>query len=180
MSHIFTRVIFTLCCVLALTGCNTAFKGSPPSLAERTASKPIITQFDGRLLVIEPTRRWQASIHWQANLHEGYARLTHAASSYIIEIQWLEENIRMRSNQNPHWQAISKHKLIDLGIILPPQMLAAILHHQIPSVFQSQGKQTWQGKFNGSLVRFMWKNNMRQLNITDITHGRTAMLKMNP
>jgi len=148
-------------------------------MTEKPVSKPILTQFNGRLLVMEPTRRWQASIHWQANLHEGYTRLTHAASGYIIEIQWLEEAIQMRSNQNSLWQPISTDKLIDLGIILPPQVLASIFHNQIPSAFQPQGKQTWQGKFNGSLVRFMWKNDMQQINMTDLTHGRTAILKIN-
>jgi len=180
MPHVFIKIIVVLCCISQLTACSAAFKPNDSSLAEKPISKRMITQFDGRLLIIEPTRRWQTIIHWQANLHEGYARLTHAASNYIIEIQWLEKSIHIRSNQDTVWQPISTDKLIALGIILPPQVLAAILHNQIPSAFQPQDKQTWQGKFNGSIVRFTWKNDMQQLNIIDITHGRTAILKINP
>ena len=137
-------------------------------------------RFDGRLLIIEPTRRWQVLIHWQANLQKGHTRLTHAATSRIIELKWNHQQTYIRDNQdvNAQWREIDSISLMKHGIVVAPQTLSKILHHQIPTSLQHKGDNVWQGKLHGNNIRLQWQNDMHKLTITDMTHGRTAILRI--
>jgi hypothetical protein len=138
-------------------------------------------RFDGRLLVMEPNRRWQVFIHWQADLEQGFTRLTHAASSRIIELKWNGNQTYIRDNQaQPQWKKINNTVLMQYGIVLPPQTLSKILHNQIPPSLHHKDNEIWQGKLHGSIIRLRWQDDMHKLTMTDITHGRSAILRIQP
>jgi len=167
---------------LALLFLMTACTHQPMIEHTSSSQNKVWQRFDGKLLVIEPTRRWQVLIHWDADLTQGKTRLTHIATSRIIELKWNQEHTYMRDNQTQHgqWKEIDHALLMQYGIILPPQMLSKILHNQIPSSLQSKGYETWQGRLYGSSIRLHWTHDRHQLNIIDISHGRTAILRIQP
>jgi outer membrane biogenesis lipoprotein LolB len=138
--------------------------------------------FTGRLIVIEPTRRWQAIIHWDGQPDKGQIRLTHAASNRIVLVSWEGERIRMIDNQNPAdgWKLIDNRQLQSTGIILPPQQLAMILNGTVPHFLKEQKPNLWRGKTNGTLVLLKWIDTRKRLEITDMTHGRKAILMIQP
>jgi len=133
--------------------------------------------FSGRLIVIEPTRRWQVMLKWQAETAaQGRVRLTHAASNRVAELQWQHENIQMRDNEHPDWQIIGRQKLAEMGIVMPPQQLASILLGNMPAHFQRKNDNTWESRQTGDLIRLHWQADRRKLSLTDIRHGRQATL----
>jgi hypothetical protein len=138
--------------------------------------------FTGRLIVIEPTRRWQAIIHWDGQPDRGQVRLIHAASNRIVLISWEGEQIHMRDNQSPAegWKLIDNRQLRSMGIILPPQQLAMILNGRIPHALKEQKPNLWKGKIDGALVILKWIDARKRLEITDMTHGREAILIIQP
>ncbi len=138
--------------------------------------------FTGRLIVIEPTRRWQAMIHWDAQPDRGQVRLTHAASNRIVLVSWEGERIRMTDNQSPtgSWKYIDNSQLQSMGIILPPQQLAMILGGRIPHALKEQKTNLWRGKIDGALILLKWIDTRKRLEITDMTHGRKAILIIQP
>ncbi len=138
--------------------------------------------FTGRLIVIEPTRRWQAIIHWDGQPDKGQIRLTHAASNRIVLVSWEGERIRMIDNQNPAdgWKLIDNRQLQSTGIILPPQQLAMILNGTVPHFLKEQKPNLWRGKIDGTLVLLKWIDTRKRLEITDMTHGRKAILMIQP
>jgi len=162
-----------------LTACSTLQPAIP--LPKDDGYKPWYN-FNGQLSILESTHRWQVLIHWQADLKSGKARLTHAATGRIIELQWLGKRIQIRDNQAPKatWQTIKADTLMQYGIVLPPQTIALILHHQIPSSLKPQGSDTWQGQLHGNTIRLRWQNDRHKLTMTDMTHGRTAILRIFP
>jgi len=117
--------------LLLLTACSTLQQSV--SIQENFVCKPW-HNFNGQLSILEPAHRWQVLIHWQANLKSGNARLTHAATGRIIELQWQGKQIQIRDNQTPStpWKSIKADTLMQYGIVLPPQSIAMILHYQIP------------------------------------------------
>ncbi|MDX8398174.1 MAG: hypothetical protein R8K49_07650 [Mariprofundaceae bacterium] len=146
--------------------------------------QPILTssinQFHGRLIIIESTHRWQTLIRWKANQYSGYTRLTHAATGRIIEVKWKDKTIQARDNlaDISRWKPISIQELQQYGIILPPQMIAAILQKNIPSFFKQKNPYTWQGEYHGNLIRLHRQQN--RLSITDLKHGKIAHLIIQP
>ncbi|MDQ6968016.1 MAG: hypothetical protein Q9M14_04965 [Mariprofundaceae bacterium] len=138
--------------------------------------------FNGQLSILESAHRWQVLIHWQATLESGKARLTHAATGRIIELQWQGEHIQIRDNQTSitAWQPIKADTLMQYGMVLPPQTIAAILHYQIPPSLKAKGNDTWQGLLHNNTIRLRWQNHRHKLTMTDITHGRTAILRIFP
>ena len=165
--------------LLLLTACSTLQQSVP--IQDDSKCKPWYN-FNGQLSILESTHRWQVLIHWQANLESGSARLTHAATGRIIELQWQGKQIQMRDNQTAttRWQPIQADTLMQYGIVLPPQSIAMILHHQIPPSLKAKGNDIWQGKLHGNSIRIRWQNNCHKLTMTDITHGRTAILRIFP
>ena len=138
--------------------------------------------FTGRLIVIEPTRRWQAVIHWDGQPDRGQVRLIHAASNRIVLVSWEGEQIRMTDNQNPvdGWKHIDNSQLQSVGIILPPQQLAMILNGRVPHYLKEQKPNLWRGKIDGTLVLLKWIEARKRLEITDMAHGRKAILMIQP
>jgi len=165
--------------LLLLTACSTLQQSI--SVQESSVCKPW-HNFNGQLSILEHAHRWQVLIHWQANLKSGNARLTHAATGRIIELQWQGKQIQIRDNQTPttRWKSIKADTLMQYGIVLPPQSIAMILHHQIPPSLKSKGGSIWQGKLHGNTIRIRWQDHCHKLTMTDITHGRIAILRIFP
>ncbi len=160
-----------------LTACSTL--QSMTSIQKDDKYKPWHS-FNGQLSILESAHRWQVLIHWQADLESGKARLTHAATGRIIELQWQGKYIYMRDNQASKaiWQPIKANTLMQYGIVLPPQTIAEILHYKIPPTLKFKKDNTWQGQLYGNTIRLRWQNNHHKLTMTDITHGRTAILRI--
>jgi len=112
----------------------------------------------------------------------GKLRIWQRTTGRIIELQWQGKQIQMRDNQaaTTRWQPIQVDILMQYGIVLPPQSIAMILHHQIPPSLKAKGNEIWQGKLHGNSIRIRWQNNCHKLTMTDITHGRTAILRIFP
>ncbi len=163
-----------------LTACSTL--QPPPSTLQKNSTYRVWDSFNGQLSILESARRWQVLIHWQANLEAGNARLTHAATGRIIELQWQGKHVQIRDNQThiATWQPIKEDTLMQYGIVLPPQTIAMILHHQIPPTLKLKKDNTWQGQLYGNTIRLRWQNDRHKLTMTDITHGRTAILRIFP
>lgn len=161
-----------------VTACSTLQPASP--IQKINEYKPWHS-FNGQLSILEATHRWQVLIHWQANLESGKTRLTHAATGRIIELQWQGKRIQIRDNQtSATWQVIKADALMQYGIVIPPQTIAMILHHQIPASLKFKENNTWQGQLHGNTIRLRWQNDHHKLTMTDISHGRTAILRIFP
>ena len=139
------------------------------------------SQFNGRLIVIEPSRRWQVLLKWQAESQEqGWLRLTHAATGKVVEFQWLFEQMHIRDNSHPEWQPIGRQKLAEQGIVIPPQQLASILLGAMPAHFKRKNGNIWESRKGGNLIRLQWQAEQQKLSMTDMAHGRTATLIIQP
>lgn len=159
---------------LIVSACNKTFK-SPQNVAIGP-----FESFEGRLLVMQPTRRWQVQIQWQGTANRGQVRLTHAASGRILYLRWQGKKMFSMDNQAATglsgYHPIQQTELYERGLIIPPQQLANILHGRIPSALKPNGDNQWQGKLNGSLIRIQWLADKQKLTLEDITHGNTALL----
>ncbi len=164
--------------LLLLTACSTL---QQPTLQQGSECKPW-HNFNGQLSILESAHRWQVLIHWQADLKSGNTRLTHAATGRIIELQWQGEKIYIRDNQatTTTWKSIQADTLMQYGIVLPPQTIAAILHYQIPPSLKAKGNNIWQGKLHDKTIRIRWQDHCHKLTMTDITQGRIAILRIFP
>ncbi|MDX8402934.1 MAG: hypothetical protein R8K54_00820 [Mariprofundaceae bacterium] len=140
------------------------------------------TTFSGRLIVIEPARRWQVMVNWDGTPNKGVVRLTHAASHRIVKISWHHDAILMLDNQSPihEWRAVNSEEVISSGIILPPQQLASILSGNLPESLLQKKPGEWKGKLNGAFLRIRWSADSHRLELMDITHGRKAILIIQP
>jgi len=171
----FLQTIFIIVLLLSFSSCATI----PDSQDSATVPSTIgpYQNFSGRLIVIEPKRRWQVLLKWQAETAEqGRVRFTHAATGSVVELKWQYENIQVRDNKHPGWQIIGQQKLSELGIIMPPQQLASILLGNMPSHFKYKNDDTWESRQTGDLIRLHWQASRQKLSLTDIKHGRKATL----
>jgi len=173
------KILFTLASLCLLASCSTI---PPSSIISQDDERKPWHSFNGQLSILEPSHRWQVLIHWQADLSSGKTRLTHAATGRIIELQWHGKHIQIRNNQadNAAWKDINEDALMHYGIVLPPQTIAAILYHHIPPSLKPTQNNTWQGSLHGNNIRLRWQNNYHKLTMTDISHGRTAILRIFP
>jgi len=161
--------------LFALAGCAT----TPPPQHEQTGIGPY-PQFSGRLLVMEPNRRWQVGIDWKAVTPEqGEVRLTHAASGTIVELAWRQRSMRLRDSGHPVFHAVTKQELRQHGIFIAPWTLAAILLGDMPREFHPTGELTWEAHQAGTLIRLQWDAGRHKLTVTDTQHGRQATLLIN-
>lgn len=172
------RLIYAVLLSLFLTACATVQTDHKSDVQKKVN----ITSFQGRLLVFSPKHRFQVLIQWQANLSQGYARLTHPASGRVVEIRWYGKQLSMRDNQTdtPTWRPIDDKQWQKMGIVLPPWTLAKVLHHQMPRALHSKDGEIWKGKINGGVIQLHWQNDYHLLTMVDITHGRKAILRINP
>jgi len=170
-----TRFIPWLLVLLALAGCATI--PSPEHAASSIGPYP---QFSGRLLVIEPNRRWQVAIDWQAETPEhGQLRLTHAASGIVVELAWEQHHMRLRDSSQPLFREVTQRELHQHGIFIAPWTLAAILLGDMPREFHPAGDHVWETHQAGALIRLQWDVGHRRLTLTDTKHGRQATLLIN-
>lgn len=145
-------------------------------------SQPIgpYPEFSGRLLVIEPHRRWQVSIHWLAHEPEsGWIRLVHALSHTVVELQWRGRQIFLRDSRTPIWRLVSKAQLEAEGIFLPPWTLAGILLGRMPGEFRATGFNVYHAEIAGASIRLRWQPDKLRLELADLTHDRKAILMIN-
>jgi len=172
--------ILCMVAILVLSGC-TSTSLHKPAVSVTPASIGPYPSFSGRLIVIEPTKRWQVSLKWQASKPEqGWLRITHAATGTVVELRWHGKAMQIRDNQQPAWRPIELEKLSEHGIIIPPHELAAILLGRMPAHFRQKSGQIWESRDSGYLVRLRWQKELRKLTITDMKHGRKAVLKIQP
>ena len=89
-------------------------------------------------------------VNWQAHdRHQGWLRLTHAATGRVVELKWQHEQMLVRDDSHPDWQEISREQLAEEGIVIPPEELATILLGTMPSHFRRKNGAIWEGKQNG-------------------------------
>ncbi|MDX8407337.1 MAG: lipoprotein insertase outer membrane protein LolB [Mariprofundaceae bacterium] len=173
-----------LIAVLLLPAACSSLPGKTPTTThmEKTAVMGPYSEFSGRLLVMQPRRRWQVSLQWAASSPgQGWLRLSHAASNSVIELRWQNQDMQLRSNTHTAWQAISERQLAEQGIVLPPQQLAALLLGHVPDHFvQKPGNGRddiiWESQGLKSFMRLQWRASSQRLSMTDMTHGRRAIL----
>ncbi len=172
--------ILCMAAILALSGC-TSTSLHKPAVSVTPASIGPYPSFSGRLIVIEPTKRWQVSLQWQAPKPEqGWLRISHAATGTVVELRWHGNAMQIRDNQRPVWRHIELEELSEHGIIIPPHELAAILLGRIPAHFRQKGRQVWESRQSGYLIRLYWQKELHKLTITDMKHGRKAVLIIQP
>lgn len=179
---IFSRCFGFVCIVamLLVGGCASTSQYQQNEQAKAVSIGPY-PSFSGRLIVIEPAKRWQVSITWKADQPEhGWLRILHAATGTVVELRWQGKVMQIRDNREPVWQPIGLAQLAKHGIVIPPQTLAAILLGHMPSHFKQKDQQTWESRKSGSLIRLRWQPQTHKLTMTDMKHGRRATLIIQP
>ncbi len=162
--------------LLMLTGCATVSDKHTKSRPEQVSIGPY-SDFSGRLIVIEPNRRWQVSLTWRATEPDlGWLRIAHAASGVVVELRWQQAKMQLRDQRNPLWRMVTINELAEQGIIIPPQELASILLGQMPARFVRRDESTWDSKTAAGIVRLQWQAQSQRLTMTDLKHGRRATL----
>ncbi len=173
------RCLRALCIALALVmaGCAASHRAN---IGEAVSIGPY-PAFTGRLIVIEPTRRWQVLLSWRATAPDhGWLRITHAATNTILELRWQGDAMEMRDNRNPDWHTVNRARLAEHGIVIAPQELAAILLGRMPAHFHSVSANRWKSTNNGSMIQLQWTPKAHRLMMTDLKHGRKATLIIQP
>lgn len=166
-----TYLPVTLLSVALLSACATL----PPS-GEPAGIGPY-QAVSARLLVIEPTRRWQVMLDWQADSPDsGHARLTHAATGTVVELVWQHHDIRLRDSKNPIWRKVTTAQLAAQGVVISPYDLSRFLTGRVPKGYTSTGDNDWEHRDKARLIRVHWDDDARRLVLTDIRHGRKATL----
>jgi len=163
-----TRVAVSASLMFLLAGC------ARPAME---IQKEPLTEIHGRLLVIEPARRWQAMLDWHAaSPDQGWLRISHAASGRIIEMRWEKARLWLRDNRAAvaHWRAVDATELASHGIVLLPNEMAAFFVGKPPAGFSRIKPGQWLAVRGESHIRVEW--NGRRMTITDFRHGRQAIV----
>ncbi|OIO67901.1 MAG: hypothetical protein CO186_06130 [Zetaproteobacteria bacterium CG_4_9_14_3_um_filter_49_83] len=163
--------------IALLSGCANI----PHTLSStQTSSIGPYESFEGRLMVIQPNKRWQVQIQWQGTPDQGRVRLTHAASGRIVYLTWAGDHMSMLDNQTsdplPRYKSISKSELAQQGLVIRPQQLASILQGKIPASLKQQQTNQWKGSLNHSLIQLEWNPQLKKLSLKDSSHGNIAIL----
>jgi len=167
-----------LALLLLLSACSWNMPAQQQTMSKQQSSAiGPYSNFSGRLIVIDPSRRWQVSVDWQADKAEsGKLRLSHAFSSTVVDFRWTDAYMEIRDSKFPYWRHIEQQELTEHGIMLPPIQLASILLGNIPSHFHEKKQNTWESMDSGDLIRLHWQAESRKLTISDLKHGRIAKL----
>jgi len=166
--------------LLALLTASCAKQIDKGSSADSVSIGPY-TEFSGRLIVIEPKRRWQVTVNWKAATpQQGWLRLTHASTGRVVEFRWLQNDMEVRDNKSGYWKQINQQQLSNQGIVLPPQMLASVLLAEMPAHFIEKKPSVWESNASGSLIRLEWSAEKQRLIMTDMLHGHRATLIIQP
>jgi len=156
---------------LALAGC-TRFASDKPL-------GPVVTQelHGARLIVIAPTRRWQALLDWKGDETHGWARITHPASGVRIELRWQGEEVWLRSSEDPDWRRIEEEELARYGLVLPPAEVAAFLIGDPPADAR-RVRTSWRLQRSGATIFVRWIAKRRAWRFEDRRHGRMAEVRL--
>jgi len=142
-----------------------------------------IEKFSGRLLVVSTAKRFQVEIDWLGQVQKGELRLTHAASGRIVDVTWEHESMLWRDNEHMGWSPLSENELSDMGVILPPWMLAKIFLGEMPSTMITKDQRTWRGTwlYNKSKLdlSIRWASDRKRVELTDLKHGKKAVVIIN-
>jgi len=141
--------------------------------------KQSYTEFTARLLVTEPSRRWQVLVDWRSQDEDrGWLRLTHALSGRIVELRWQQEKMWLRNNWSTagKWREITLNQLASYGIPIFPGDVARFLKGGAPDDFARRSENLWVGKRLHNTVRVTWNRDKHILKIADIRNGRIATL----
>jgi len=174
-----TKYILALALLIMLSACSltTPIDQSATNKVLSGSSIGPYSNFSGRLIVINPSRRWQVDVDWHTYASEsGKMRLSHAFSGTVVDFRWNHTKMEIRDNKSPYWRPIQQEVLTKHGIVLPPNQLASILLGKIPSHFHQKKNNMWESKQSGSLIRLLWQAELKKLTISDIKHGRVAKL----
>ena len=169
--------IFYVCLSIALSsilaGCATGLQAHHNHAANIGPFK----HFNGRLLVLQPHKRWQVQIQWQGDTKKGKVRLTHPATGRIVYLTWQNESLWLLDNQSTSsaFNPISASELSKQGMMIAPQTLAAILQGHIPAELKKKGNGVWQGRLHKHMVNLKWQPSVQKLTVTDMTLGNTAI-----
>jgi len=177
--HFISYQSVCLALLISLSACSWNIPSDLHQSVAKTVTNTIgpYPTFSGRLIVINPSRRWQVEIDWQSYESEsGKLRLNHAFSSTIVDFRWSNRHMEVRDNTTPYWRDIQPEELAEHGIVLPPSQLASILLGKMPAHFHQKKNNTWESKQSGSLIRLHWQAERQMLTISDIQHGRVAKL----
>ena len=178
MIRLWHRRLLYLALALSLNACAWVMPilQPPASQLTPTAIGPY-SSFSGRLLVMQPSKRWQVAIDWQARTAEtGTIRLSHALSGTVVDFRWTDTSMQVRDNTLPYWRYIQQQELTKHGLVIPPSQLASILLGHIPKHFIAKKPGTWESRASGSLIRLRWQARLKKLTLTDLKHGRIAKL----
>jgi len=160
-----------LAALLFLTSC-----ASLPA-PEQAAGIGPYTSVHARLLVIEPSKRWQVLLDWHADSPtSGHARMSHAASNTVVELRWRHDDIELRDNKAPAWRKLSTAQLAEQGIVVSPYTLSRFLAGRVPAGFKQREPNLWESRRTASIIRVQWHAQARRLELSDIKHGKRATL----
>jgi len=139
-----------------------------------------ITTFSGRLLVVSPEKRFQVDVDWQGTSEKGQLRLTHGLSGRVVDVAWLGQRMRWRdSSQTQQWHELSEKGLLDMGVLLPPWILAKVFARKMPPSMKAKGNNVWQGVWGVVPLKIKWIGGQRRVEMTDMKHGRRAVVIFN-
>jgi len=160
-----------LAAILFITSC-----ASLPA-PEQAAGIGPYSSLHARLLVIEPSKRWQVLLDWHADSPvSGHARMSHAASNTVVELRWRHDDIELRDNKTPAWRKVSTAQLAEQGIVVSPYTLSRFLAGRIPAGFKQRETNTWESRQAGGIIRVQWYAQAGRLELSDIKHGKRATL----
>ncbi|MCF6207951.1 MAG: hypothetical protein L3J61_00995 [Ghiorsea sp.] len=139
-----------------------------------------ISTFSGRLLVVSPGKRFQVEVDWQGSAEKGQLRLTHGLSGRIVDVAWQGQQMRWRDHsQSQQWYDLSEKELLDMGVLLPPWTLAKVFAGDMPKAMHTKDNRTWQGVWDGVSLKVKWASRQQRVEITDMKHGRRAVVIFN-
>ncbi|TLS76019.1 hypothetical protein FE236_07755 [Mariprofundus erugo] len=183
VTHIKQHLLAMLiaCHAVLFAGCATTPSPQSPEQAKQADNIGPYPAFSGRLIVIEPNRRWQTLIDWQApDKNHGSLRLTHAASNTVVEFTWQGNNMQLRDNRHHEWRPLTLQQLAEHGIVIPPARLASILLGNMPPGFRSKSPNRWESSVAGTRIQLQWQPETNRLTMIDSKHGRQATLVIQP
>lgn len=175
MNPLRSRLAVLLIAIVMASGC-----AKQPVHDETTTIGPF-KSLSGRLIVIEPDRRWQVVIQWHAETPErGEVRLAHAATGTVVEFRWAGPYMQIRDGNASSWRSLTNRELGEHGIVIPPKQLASILLGRMPAHFVRKKGDLWESRKSGHPIRLQWLSSSRKLIMSDIKHGRRATLIIQP
>ena len=141
--------------------------------------KPV-TNFSGRLLVMDQNHRFQVEVDWQGNEESGILRLTHAMSGRVIYVSWREQTMLWHDNDKTKvWQPLSEQALLDMGIILPPWVLVKVFAGEYPNTMHTKDHRLWKGVWGDRELTIKWASQQQRLELVDFKHGKRAVIIFN-